>query len=166
MKEWYNKEYFDTFEERMRYTPRIFTITKAVNRYKPKTVLDVGCGIGMLVKKLRQMQIDAIGIDYSPDAGKDIPKYFQVADIKNIPYPDNSFDMVLCTGVFEHIKEEDIDKAYSEMKRVGGRILATICFKKSNYFTMKNGKRSPEYHITIKPKEWWEKKLPDVELIN
>ena len=166
MRKWYSKEYFDEFKWGATYRPRTFNIRNAVKTYNPKTILDVGCGTGIIVKKLRDDGFDAVGIDFSPDAGKDIPGYFKVADIMDIPYPDNSFDMVLCMGVLEHIREEDIDQAYSEMKRVGGKIIASIGLRPSNYFIMKNGEKSPEYHITIKPMEWWEKKVPEIEIIN
>ena len=163
MKEWYNKEYFDAY---VYYRPTIFRTANIVSKYNPKTVLDVGCGMGKMVNKLRGRGIDAVGIDFSPDAGKDIPDYFQIADAKNIPYPDNSFDIVLSTDFFEHIAEEDIDQVYSEMKRVGGKIIATISFKRSPVHQLKGGGRSPEHHLTIKPREWWEKKVPEVEIIN
>ena len=166
MKEWYNQAYFDAFDKGAHYRPRVFNIVNAVKKYNPKTILDVGCGAGVVTKKLRDEGFDAIGIDFSPDAGKEIPGYFKVADARDIPYPDNSFDMVLCTGVLEHIEEKDIDQVYSEMKRVGGKIMATIGFRKSNYYWMKNGKKSPEYHITIRPIEWWDKKVPEIEIIN
>lgn len=38
------------------------------------------------------------------------------ADIKNLPFPDNSFDVIFCNHVFEHI--DDDRKAMSELYRV------------------------------------------------
>jgi len=166
MKDWYDKEYFDMFSRCMHYRPYIKSIMVEVKKYNPKTVLDVGCGIGVMVKRLREKGIDAVGIDFSPDAGKEIPGYFKVADAKNIPYPDNSFDLIISAGFFEHLKEEDIDQVYSEMKRVGGKIIANIGFKKSPHYHRKDGTLSPEHHITIKPREWWLKKIPEVIIIN
>ena len=154
-KDIYNKEYFDSMKRRKSatYRPTYYRITKRVLDRKAKTVLDVGCGCGYLVLKMREKRIEAIGVDFSDYAGEFIPEHFVKADANNLPFPDNSFDVVVSKDFFEHLPEEEIDKVYSEMKRVGGHIIATICFK-------------PEkYHLTIKPKEWWEKKLPDCEII-
>ena len=110
-----------------------------------------------MVQRLRKGGIDAVGIDFSPYAGKLIPEHFRCADAKNIPYPDNSFDVVLAMDFFEHIAEEDINQVYLEMKRVGGKIIANISFKKE--------KGLIDTHLTVKPREWWEKKVPEVEII-
>ena len=166
MKEWYDKEYFDRWSRGMHYRPRLKKLQKHISQYNPRTVLDVGCGIGVMVKRLRDGGIDTYGMDFSPDAGKLIPKHFVVADAKNIPYPDNSFDVILASDFLEHIAEEDIDQVYSEMKRVGGKIVANIAFKKDRVYKKKDGEWSVDTHLTVKPQEWWEKKVPEVEIIN
>ncbi|MBL7699255.1 MAG: class I SAM-dependent methyltransferase [Chitinophagaceae bacterium] len=50
-------------------------------------------------------------------------------DGKNIPFPDNSFDSVFCSEVFEHIF--NLDEIIVEIKRVmktGGKMLITVPF--------------------------------------
>ena len=43
------------------------TIVDAVIERKPKTVLDIGCGEGWLVRELKKVGIDSLGIDVIPE---------------------------------------------------------------------------------------------------
>jgi SAM-dependent methyltransferase len=65
-----------------------------------------------------------IGIDIRPGPGVDM-----IADVYNLPFQDNEFDLVLCLGILEHL--EDPKKAIVQMKRVlkpNGRILVSVPF--------------------------------------
>lgn len=128
---------------------------KRVLSYNPKSVLDIGCGEGYLVSFLREKGIDAFGMDFSDSAGSLIKEWFIKQDARErFPFKDKEMDLVVSMDFFEHLREEDIDKVYSEMKRVGKKVIAIICFKKG------------EGHISIHKKNWWQNKLPKVEIIN
>jgi ubiquinone/menaquinone biosynthesis C-methylase UbiE len=99
------------------------TLIKQVEPLKPKTVLDVGCGEGFTLKELYDHRIgDKLeGVDFLDTAieiGKKIhPQlYLKQGNIYDLPYKTNSFDVVLCTEVLEHLKEPE--KALKELKRV------------------------------------------------
>jgi SAM-dependent methyltransferase len=52
-----------------------------------------------------------------------------VADIVHMPFPDNRFDTIICSEVFEHLP--DPDEAEKELRRVmkpGGRLILTTRF--------------------------------------
>jgi SAM-dependent methyltransferase len=92
------------------------------------TVLDVGCGI----KPYRQFFTtkNYTGIDIQGgghrDEAKDVTLYF---DGHTIPFPDNSFDTLLCTEVLEHA--DDPEMLVAECARVlksGGRAYFSIPF--------------------------------------
>ena len=56
-------------------------------------------------------------IDYWPvDINPDMPGIRKVVDITNIPFDDNSMDIILCNHVLEHILDEK--RALSELFRV------------------------------------------------
>jgi len=71
-------------------------------------VLDVGCGVGALVTALLERGLDAYGVDVpavAPQwtkAGNDAGRFFSVNAVE-LPFPDNSFDVVTSFGVIEHI---------------------------------------------------------------
>lgn len=90
---------------------------------KCSRILDVGCGEGFTLKKLKERGIgkNTEGIDYSKDAieiGKTIYpdlKLFE-GNVYNLFYKDKTFDLSICTEVLEHL--DDPAEAVREIKRV------------------------------------------------
>lgn len=159
----YNLKYFHASKRYQRNRIRLKEMRDAVMSQNPKTVLDVGCGIGVLVRALRSEGVEAIGTDFSPDL-VDVfwrhDPFFQIADAKKLPFSDKSFDVVFSSDFFEHIPEDEIPVVLKEMKRVGKTVMARIAYE---YPLTEN---QALYHVTNKPKSWWEKKLKGVILIN
>lgn len=101
-----------------------------------KNVVDVGCGIGGSSRHIaRKYDCKAQGITLSPyqaNRGNELAKEqglsdqasFQVADALDMPFDDNSFDLVWSLESGEHMPDKQ--KFVSELFRVaapGGRIL-------------------------------------------
>jgi SAM-dependent methyltransferase len=101
-----------------------------IRKYAPlegRRILDVGCGLGMYVKKLRYFSEEVYGVDVDPqkvvEASRTLPN-IQLAPAEDLPFPDGFFDMVLLHEVIEHV--EDDGQAIREAHRViepGGRIV-------------------------------------------
>ena len=95
---------------------------------KGRDVLEVGCGTGLIMEKLTKVSKSVTGIDISPGMLEHAKKRglnVSVADATNIPFEDNSFDLVCSFKVLAHIPL--IRRAISEMVRVtrpGGMIAA------------------------------------------
>lgn len=91
-----------------------------------KTILDCACGYGIWGFNIRlkfQGTPQLIGFDiFKPyvDKLKKLKIYDQVfhADILNIPFPDNSFDVVLAAEVIEHLIKKDGYQMMQEVERV------------------------------------------------
>jgi len=89
------------------------------------TLLDVGCGAGHHSKDLSAMGFQVTGIDISMNGlrqarsvttavGQDVE--FMLADIENLPFEDNSFDVVFCGLILHHFPRRS--KLIRELNRV------------------------------------------------
>jgi len=95
-------------------------------------VLDVCSGPGMLAEGAIQRGATAIGLDFSGEvvefARMRVPgAKFQRGDAQNLPFPENSFDAVICGYGIMHVPEPEV--ALREMKRVlrpGGRVALSV----------------------------------------
>jgi len=100
-----------------------------------KVALDYCCGLGAATVKLAELGAEAHGIDISADEietaqkraaelGVDNRTTFSVMDAENMKYEDDTFDIIVCTGVLHHL---DLKNAYPELARVlrpTGKVIA------------------------------------------
>jgi malonyl-CoA O-methyltransferase len=92
-------------------------------------LLDAGCGTGR--RLLGTGAASAVGVDISPEmlaagAGRDPSVETMVADVRALPLPDRSFDMIWCRLVIGHLP--DCAPVYGELARVaaaGARLVVT-----------------------------------------
>ena len=94
----------------------------------PKTILDLGCSNGFKVVALKRQYPDAhvYGIDPENDAVNMAQSLVNAEGLANItlqcgvgeslPYPDESFDLITCHTVIEHVY--DVEKVVLEIGRV------------------------------------------------
>lgn len=94
-------------------------------------VLEVGSGLGLLAAEAaaRLTQGSVVGVEYSPAQLAAAPRSpanarFVQGDAHALPFPADSFDVVYCRYVLEHVA--DPTRVLEEMRRVvrpGGRVL-------------------------------------------
>jgi len=105
-------------------------------------VLEVGMGSGEMFHQLIRINQDGetIGTDLSPkmaelsqkSAREHFPKvaaHCQSADVRYLPFPDGSFDAIMCCYLFELLPKEDVAKTVGELRRVlkpGGRLTVIL----------------------------------------
>lgn len=114
-----NWSYRHTFVSKMKYV-----INYVSSLPKETKILDAGCGQGLLVQEFKQMGFDIIGIDAFYDS-----EHVQRESIMGSKFEDNTFDLVLCLDVIEHIELNEQEKVIAELTRVcklGGEILWSI----------------------------------------
>jgi SAM-dependent methyltransferase len=74
-----------------------------------RTILDVGCGLGMYVRAFRRFSSDVHGVDVDGEklaaAGRELPNLC-VAAAETLPYVDGLFDVVLSHEVIEHVTDD------------------------------------------------------------
>lgn len=125
---------------------------------RPKTVLDVGCGLGNMVYYLRLMGVEAYGVEISKYALKKahpkIKKYVKYGGISRLPFEDKSFDLVTSFDVLEHIETEKLEKAVKECNRVAKRYVLHKIFSTENWWIKKF--HGPDIsHVSVFGKDWW-----------
>ena len=98
-----------------------------------QSVLDAGCGEGFVTRYLAQQNpaLRLTGVDlskeaiaYAQDHFGDLA-HFRTGSLYKLPFSDNSFDVIVCSEVLEHL--DDTERAVSELKRVARRyVLITV----------------------------------------
>ena len=100
-------------------------------------VLEIGCGTGTLALEAKaQVGVagEVVGIDIAPEMVAKARKkaersvvdvFFQEGSIATIPFPDNRFDVVICSFMIFHMPEDVRRKGIAEIHRVlkpGGHV--------------------------------------------
>ncbi|NIO20358.1 MAG: methyltransferase domain-containing protein [Candidatus Aenigmarchaeota archaeon] len=104
--------YYENYDDITRFMSYFYQID-LVKKLKPKTVLEIGVGNKTVSNYLKQYGF----IVKTCDLNKELrPDY--VADIKRLPFKNNSYDAVLAFEILEHLPWEEVDKALKELHRV------------------------------------------------
>jgi len=102
-------------------------------RFLPgRHTLDAGCALGFVVEALRELDIDAEGVDvsfYAVDHATQGARGHvrQGSLLDTLPFADAVFDVVTALETLEHLPPDTIPTAIGELRRVcRGYLLATI----------------------------------------
>jgi SAM-dependent methyltransferase len=99
------------------------------HRYKARFILEVGCNIGHNLRfiKAAKHSVDLAGCDVNEEAlaimrAQQPGVWVDKGDIRDLPYEDRMFDMVVCVGVLIHItNDRELRKAVKELCRVSSQ---------------------------------------------
>ena len=112
-------KYFSRF-----WQPVIPTFQKHFGLTGRSSLLDVGCAKGFMLHDLVELipDITVRGVDVSDyaiaHAMDDIKSRVQVADARELPFADNSFDVVIAINTIHNLDREDCAQALLEIERV------------------------------------------------
>ena len=132
----WSASYDDPTLQRLTYRPIHDAVIDRVERTQPESVLDLGCGTGLLTERLARRFPDAavVGVDLSAGmlteaaarvdcvslAGPSLAR----ADAERLPFRSAAFDVVVCTESFHWYPRQD--RVVAELARVlrpGGRVV-------------------------------------------
>lgn len=108
-----------------RYT-RTYAIMKTLAHFKFTSLLDVGGAEGYTAYVIKQLfGVRAEHSEISDEACKRAREIFNLkstqADIHNLPFKDNEFDVVLCSETLEHVS--NLERAIKELLRITNKAL-------------------------------------------
>ena len=106
------------------WQPVVPDFQKQYNLTKDSKVLDVGCAKGFMINDFSEMipGIEVQGIDISKYAIENcmpsVKDFVQVADARELPFEDNSFDLVISVTTVHNFDREECIQALQEIDRV------------------------------------------------
>jgi ubiquinone/menaquinone biosynthesis C-methylase UbiE len=127
-----------------------------------RRVLEVGCGIGKDARFLTENGIDYTGLDYSLRTLELAHRHFDFAGLRKrfingdaaaLPFPDNSFGLVMSIGVIHHIPNTPL--ACREVMRVaqpGGMVRVMFYNRRSYHYALVN--------FVVRPMIWLMLRVP------
>lgn len=92
-----------------------------------KDFLDLGCGLGRHTIQFAKAGFNTAGFDLSEESIRRTAEYakaekldipLKVGDMLELPYPDASFDCILCRNVISHTDTAGMRQIVEELKRV------------------------------------------------
>jgi SAM-dependent methyltransferase len=157
------KEGYTLETRRKKYADVINNITDNL----PQPIIDLGCGPGFLVHLLREIGINAYGCDLSNYAIENSTNlaapFVRLADLTKLPYTRNEFGSAVSFHVLEHLEEDEIDKAITEIFRVTKTRFYGIIPTKDGIIERDSRIREQilgdKTHKTIKERQWWQEKF-------
>ena len=120
----FENKYWQTREQRI-----VFRHIAALEMVQKGPVLDVGCGDGLFLELLKKKGIRGVGLDKSEVAVSRVRAKGLEAEqldfvLRPLPFPDNSFEVVVMLDVLEHLQEPA--QLLSEAMRVGRSIVLSV----------------------------------------
>jgi ubiquinone/menaquinone biosynthesis C-methylase UbiE len=129
---WYSKEEYGTRKYWDEITEKRYSIyypylkwEAEFDKHKNETILEIGIGVGTDTLEYGKGGAKIIGIDLTKNAIKitkerfkqnNLKGIFKVGDAENLPFDDETVDLVFCFGVLHHTT--NIELALIEIKRV------------------------------------------------
>lgn len=84
-----------------------------VSRLKPQSVLEIGPGPGVFKANAQVFGLNIETVDIDPELNPD-----HLAPATDLPFADNSYDLVCAFQVLEHMSYKESLKSFTEMVRV------------------------------------------------
>lgn len=150
---------FESRKQRGKRIVKLLSFYFGKDKLKKIKLLDVGSSTGIIDNEIAKTVGDVVGCDIDKKAMGFARKTFKrknlsfkYGDAMKLDFPNNSFDVVVCAQVYEHVP--DPDKMFSEIYRV--LVPGGVC-----YFAALNKYWVMEPHYNLPFLSWLPKNLAD-----
>lgn len=123
VKEWWENQQANNY-----FTDKVFSFSRPeliqkFNLNKDSKILELGPGYGRETSQFLKITDNVCGLEISKTAAERLQKEFPKAEFKefdgvNLPYPDDSFDLIYSCFVLQHMSKESAKKVLIESIRV------------------------------------------------
>jgi len=109
------------------WQPVIPTFAQHFGIDNSSSILDVGCGKGFMLFDMLQLipGVKVAGVDISAyaveNALEEVGNHIQVADARELPFEDKSFDYVISINTIHNLERNDLIIALKEIERVAAK---------------------------------------------
>lgn len=100
------------YDTKQRWISYWYQINEILNQ-NPKNVLEIGVGNKTVSSYLKNVGIDVTTCDFDQSLAPDV-----VADVLKLPFKKDSFDVVFCAEVLEHLPFSKFKKALDQIFKV------------------------------------------------
>jgi SAM-dependent methyltransferase len=128
----------------------------------PRKSLEIGCGYGRLSAYIAEYVDEAHSVDINPQALREAKRLyphvnFAEASATQLPFGDDSFDVVVSWTVLQHVMPHLIDGALAELNRVA-KDSATIVLCEATLHA--DNPQPPDAHTHDRPPEFYANGFP------
>ncbi len=161
------KSCYNNYSKESLNNPMYLNVAQAIAEvFQPARALELGCGNGITIQHLRKLGINCDGVEISKYILKHaVTDNLYHASLHNLPFDDNTFDLVFSLRVLEHIPNEIFNKSLYEISRVTKSIQFHILPIFNTYPYTGNSKEvleimhQDETHVQIHDYTSWIKKF-------
>ena len=122
-----------------------------IKHFAPKSVVDIGCGIGIYLTEFKTNNIEVIGFDGSPAAisGSLMGDKIKLHDLCQQLKLNRQFDLCLCLEVAEHLEKNCAPTLIQTLTSLSSTIIFTAATPGQGPLSLG--------HINEQPPEYWQK---------
>jgi len=125
------EKYFRIYDTPLRFISYFYQ-TNLVRQINPDKVLEIGIGNKTVSNYLKEHGVNLTTCDINKELEPDY-----VADIRRLPFKNNSFNAVLAYEILEHLPWEDVEIALNELHRVSKKnVIISLPFYAASFETV------------------------------
>ncbi len=147
----YDQEYFTTLVDNYMAKSCDAIAESNMDAFSPKSVVDVGCGTGLLLLALQKRGVSCLGLEYSEAAlnicrqrGVEVIRF----DLEHDTLPRHlRGDIAISTEVAEHLPESCADRFVKILCKIADNIVMTAAKPQASY--------AGTDHVNEQPHKYW-----------